>query len=358
LKPLAELKDDLLVLSGLDHRREDRASNEHDMASSTLLSTAPIGERDRATYATGLTVDQVVANKIGDQTRLPSLELGCDADSSRIHISNVSWRGPALPMGREFRPRQVFARMFGDPRADAYRRSILDYVLDSARRLETGLGTQDRRKLDEYFEAIRAIEKRIAAAERHSRDRAPPQMRLPEGVPADFSEHLKLMSDLLVLALESDVTRVITFMYANESDDHAFPQLGIPEGHHTLSHYNPDTAEGQAQLVKLQKVDQFYIEHFQYLLQQLKSRRAGEVSLLDNAMVVYASGLSYPNRHSRIDIPVLLAGRGGGTLTPGRHVRHNAGTPFSNLLLSLLDRMDVPLTRIADSTGRLTGLTS
>jgi hypothetical protein len=358
LQPLREFRDDFLVLSGLDHRREDRASNEHDMASSTLLSTAPLGERDRATYATGLTVDQIVAAKIGDQTRLPSLELGCDPDSSRIHISNISWRGPARPMGREFRPRQAFARMFGDPRADAYRKSILDYVRDSARRLEADLGRQDRRKLDEYFEAVRALEKRIAAAERHARTITPPEITLPDGVPADFSEHLKLMTDLLVLAVQSDVTRVATFMFANESDDHAFPELGIPEGHHTLSHYNPETAEGREYLVKLQKVDQFYIEHFQYLLQRLKASREGEESLLDNSMVVYASGLSYPNKHSRIDIPVLLAGRGGDTLSPGRHVRHPAGTPFSNLLLSLLDRMDVPLERAGDSTGRLPGLTT
>jgi hypothetical protein len=357
LDNLADFKDDFLVLSGLDHRREDRASNEHDMASSTLLSTAPIGQRDRATYATGISVDQVVAAKIGDRTRLPSLELGCDADSSRIHISNVSWRGPGLPMGREFRPRQAFARMFGDPRADAHRRSILDFVLEGASRLQADLGARDRQKLDEYFEAIRAIEKRIAAAERHGRDITPPNVQLPEGVPGDFSEHLKLMADLLVLALESDVTRVATFMFANESDDHAFPQLGIPEGHHTLSHYNPDTPEGQAQLVKLQKVDEFYIDHFRYLLQKLKKSRENAGSLLDNCLMVYASGLSYPNKHSRIDIPVLLAGRGGGTLDPGRHVRHPAGTPFSNLLLSLLDRMDVPLPRISDSTGRLGGLT-
>jgi hypothetical protein len=357
LAPLAEFKNDLLVLGGLDHRREDRAANEHDMASSTLLSPAPIGERDRATYATGISVDQVVARKIGDQTRLPSIELGCDSDTSRIHISNVSWRGPAMPMGREFRPRQAFARMFGDPRADAYRRSILDYVSDGARRLQKNLGQADRRKLDEYFDSIRAIEKRIEVAERHGKNITPPKVELPEGVPADFSEHLKLMSDLLVLALRTDVTRVATFMFANESDDHSFPELGIPEGHHTLSHYNPATAEGQEHLVKLQKVDQFYVEHFRYLLTKLKGSGEGEANLLDNSMIVYASGLSYPNKHSRIDIPVVLAGRGGGTIDPGRHVRHPAGTPFTNLLLSLLDRMEVPLPRVADSTDRLAGLT-
>lgn len=357
LLPLKDFKNDVLVLSGLDHRREDRANNEHDMASSTLLSTAPLGQRDRGSYATGVTVDQVIARKIGDQTRLPSLELGCDADSSRMHVSNISWRGPALPMGREYRPRQAFARMFGDPRGDAFRRSILDYVRDSTKRLEGHLGAQDRHKLDEYFGSIRAIEQRIAVAERHARDIVPPRVQLPPGVPADFSEHLRLMSDLLVLALQSDVSRVVTFMYANESDDHAFPQLGIPEGHHTLSHYNPNTAEGQAQLVKLQKVDQFYVEHFQYLLTKLKAAREGDATLLDNCMVLYASGLSYPNKHSRLDIPVVLAGRGAGTLNPGRHIRYPAGTPFSNLLLAMLERMDVPMPRISDSTGRLPKLT-
>lgn len=356
LSTLKAFKDDMLVISGLDHRREDRASNEHDMASSTLLSTAPIGQRDRATYATGISVDQVAAKKLGDLTRLPSLELGCDPNSSRMHVSNVSWRGPAMPMGREFRPRQVFARLFGDPSGDAYRRSMLDYVLGSARRLQSRLGAQDREKLGEYLESIHSIEQRIAAAERHAVAVAP-KMALPEGVPDDFSEHLRLMCDLLVVALQSDVTRVSTFMFANESDDHAFPQLGIPEGHHALSHYNPLTDEGKAQEAKLQKVDQFYIEHFEYLLSKMKATRDGEGTLLDNCMVCYASGLSYPNKHSRIDIPVVLAGRAGGTLAPGRHVRHPAGTPFSNLLLSMLDRMDVPLDRVSDSTGRLPGLT-
>lgn len=356
LSTLKAFKDDMLVISGLDHRREDRASNEHDMASSTLLSTAPIGQRDRATYATGISVDQVVAKKLGDLTRLPSLELGCDANSSRMHVSNVSWRGPAMPMGREFRPQQVFARLFGDPSGDAYRRSTLDYVLGSARRLQSRLGAQDRDKLGEYLESMHSIEQRIAAAERHAVAVAP-KMALPEGVPGDFSEHLRLMCDLLVVALQSDVTRVSTFMFANESDDHAFPQLGIPEGHHALSHYNPLTDEGKAQEAKLQKVDQFYIEHFDYLLSKMKATRDGEGTLLDNCMVCYASGLSYPNKHSRIDIPVVLAGRASGTLAPGRHVRHPAGTPFSNLLLSMLDRMNVPLDRVSDSTGRLPGLT-
>ncbi|MGV3659310.1 MAG: DUF1552 domain-containing protein [Prosthecobacter sp.] len=356
LGTLKEFKDDILVISGLDHRREDRASNEHDMASSTLLSTAPIGQRDRATYATGVSVDQVVARKIGDQTRLPSLELGTDPNSSRTHVSNVSWRGPAMPMGREFRPRQVFARLFGDPSGDAYRRSTLDYVLGSARRLQASLGAQDREKLGEYLESIRSIEQRIEAAERHV-VAVTPDIQLPEGVPQDFSGHLRLMCDLLVLALQSDVTRVSTFMFANESDDHAFPQLGISEGHHTLSHYNPGTEEGKAQEMKLQKIDQFYIQHFEYLLGKLKATRDGEGTLLDNCMLCYASGLSYPNKHSRVDIPVVLAGRGGGTLAPGRHVRHPTGTPFSNLLLSMLDRMSVPLDRVSDSTGRLPGLT-
>jgi hypothetical protein len=357
LTPLKEFKKDLLVLSRLDHRREDRVGNGHDHASATLLSTAPIGQRDRGNCGTAISVDQLAARKLGEQTRLPSLELGCDPDSSRIHISNISWRGPAMPMGREFRPRQVFARLFGDPRGDAFRRSILDYVLDSAQRLHNDLGRQDRHKLDEYLESVRAIEKRIAAAERHAQGMAPPALRLPEGVPGDFSEHIHLMSDLLVLALQCDVTRVITFMYANESDDHTFPQLGVPESHHTLSHYNPNTEEGKAQLIKLQKVDQFYIEHFRYLLEKLKGTRDGQGTLLDHCLAVYASGLSYPNQHSRLDIPVVLAGRGAGTVDPGRHVRYPAGTPFSNLLLAMLDRVGVPLERMSDSTGRLPGLT-
>ena len=151
LSTIQEFKDDMLVISGLDHRREDRASNEHDMASSTLLSTAPIGQRDRATYATGISVDQIAAQKLGDLTRLPSLELGTDANSSRMHVSNVSWRGPAMPMGREYRPRQVFAKLFGDPRGDVYKRSMLDYVLDSAKRLQSRLGVRDREKLGEYL---------------------------------------------------------------------------------------------------------------------------------------------------------------------------------------------------------------
>lgn len=347
MSPLQPFRDSLQVISGLDHRRADIGGNGHDLACSTLLSTAPLGRKDRAGYATDVSVDQLIARTAGAASRLPSLELGCDADGGRIHVANISWRGPCLPMGREINPRYVFARLFGDPQGDAHRRSVLDYVGGRAASLRSSLGRVDREKMDEYLDGVRSVERRIQAVERDPKRPPPPAMALPSAVPDDRREHLRILLDLLVLAFRTDTTRVATFMFAAEGSERAFPQLGVREGHHALTHMagRPGVWE------LLQKIDVFYLEQLAYFLEKARSVREGEGTLLDSLMVLYTSGLSHGGLHSRRGMPVVLAGKGGGTLRGGRHLRVPDGTPFANLLLSLADRMGVPLDAVSDSTG-------
>jgi uncharacterized protein DUF1552 len=356
LAALQPIREHVLVLSGLDGRRGELGDNGHPLGCAPWLSSAPINEKDRGGYSTAISVDQIAARKIGQDTRLPSLELGCDRDASQIHTSNISWRGPASPMGKEVSPRAVFSRLFGDPKGDIYQRSILDLVMEDARALSARLPGADRSKLEEYLDSIRSIERRIQVAERDAGKREAPTLNVPEGVPADYAQHVRLLTDLLILGFQTDSTRVATFMYNNEPGRRAWPELGISDDHHGLAHLDPRTAEGREKLEKLKKIDRFYVEQFVYTIQKLKTIREGSGTLLDNCMLVYGSGLAWGRLHNRENLPILLAGGGGGTITGGRALRYPQGTPFANLFLSLLDRVGVPLERIADSTGRLPGL--
>ncbi|MBW3600310.1 MAG: DUF1552 domain-containing protein [Planctomycetes bacterium] len=357
LEALAPVREDVLVLSGLDGREGETGANGHPLGCAPWLSSAPLNEKDRGGYATGVSVDQIAAQHVGQDTLLPSLELGCDRDATELYSSNVSWRGPASPMGKEVNPRAVFNRLFGDPSADAHQRSILDVVLEDARNLRTHLGGIDRQKLDEYLDSVRAIERRIQVAERQSESRPTPSLELPEAVPEDFTEHLRLLLDLLVLAFQTDNTRVATFMFNNEAGRASWPELGISEGHHGLAHLDPRTAEGQDKLEKLRRIDRWYVEQFVYLLEKMKGVREGEGTLLDNAMILYGSGLAWGRLHNRENLPILLAGRGGGTIDPGRHIACG-GRPLADLYLAMLQRVGVNRDRIADSTGPLPRLTA
>jgi hypothetical protein len=356
LQALQPVREHVLVLSGLDGRQKETGGNGHPLGCAPWLSSAPINKRDRGGYATDVSVDQLAARKVGPETRLPSLELGCDRNATQIHVSNISWRGPGSPMGKEVNPRAVFTRLFGDPGADTYQRSVLDLVQEDARGLRRRLGVTDRTKLDEYLDSVRAIERRIQVAERGT-GRQPPQLALPDAVPAEYLEHVRLLTDLLVLGWQTDSTRVATFMYNNEAGRGAWPELGIRENHHQLAHLDPRTPEGKDKLEKLKKIDRCYVEQFVYLVRQLKAVREGEGTLLDNCMVLYGSGLAWGRLHNRENLPVLLAGGGGGTISGGRHVRYPRGTPLANLFLALLDRVGVKLDRLADSTGLLPNLT-
>ncbi len=361
LAPLQALRGDVLVLGGLDARNGETGGNGHPLACSPWLSSAPVGKKDRGGYATDVTVDQIAAAKIGESTRLRSLELGINQSRADIHYGNISWRGPASPMGKEVSPRAVFSRLFGDPRGDTYRRSILDLVLEDARGLEKRLGVEDREKVAEYLDSIRSIEKRIQAVER-SNPPPPPEVAVPDSVPRSAAEHIGLLASLVALGFQADSTRVVTWMLENEDMIPPMPELGIRDSHHSLVHNDsrPGRPIGsratQEKVDKLKIFDRFYVEQFAGLLGKLKGIREGAGTLLDHSLVLFGSGLSWGNLHVRTDLPLVLAGRGGGTVKPGRALRYPAGTPFASLHLSLLERVGVRLDRIADSKGPLPDL--
>jgi len=369
LESLKPFQSELLVLTGLaQHNAEAMGDGGGDHARSLacFLTGAHPLKTDGAGIKAGVSVDQVAAQKIGDQTRLPSLELGiergalsgnCDSGYSCAYSSNISWRSANTPMAKEVNPKMVFDRLFAvsDPNASAaeqkkrdfYRRSILDFALEDAQQLRRRLGMTDRRKIDEYLTAVREIESRIARFAAPD-SRPPAGAKRPSGIPDQLPEHIRLMFDLLVLAFQTDATRICTFMYANEGSNRNYAFINAPEGHHDLSHHggNPKKHE------KLKIINRFHVEQFAYLIGKLKSIREGEHTLLDSAMIVYGSGISDGNRHNHDDLPILLAGKGGGTIKPGRHIKYTP-QPLNNLYLSLLDRMGVPTDRHGDSTGHL-----
>ncbi len=373
LEPLKPFKNDLLVLTNL---MQDQAAahgdggGDHARASSCFLTGSHVVKTSGADIKVGISADQVAAAAIGDRTRLPSLEIGCEAggqagncDSgySCAYSSTISWKSSTTPAPKEINPRLVFERMFGggsSEEADASRvrrlqrkTSILDYVQEDAKRLQAKVGGADNRKLDEYLTAVRELEARIQRNETLKRVAAPKNYEPPAGVPKEYPEHLKLMSDLLVLAFQADVTRVSTFVFANDGSNRSYPHLSISEGHHELSHHGGNK-DKQA---KIRQINQFHITQFADLLEKLKGIKEGEGSLLDNCMIVYGGGISDGDHHNHDKLPILLAGRGGGTIKPGRHIKYEK-TPLNNLFLSMLDRVGVPTASLGDSTGKLNDL--
>jgi Protein of unknown function (DUF1552) len=368
LEPLAPVKDEMLVLTGLDQHNAKALGDgpgDHARSLSCFLTGVHPYKTDGANIKVGISVDQMAAVAVGGRTRLPSLELGierggqsgnCDSGYSCAYSSNISWRSATTPMAKEVNPRFVFDRMFSGrgktgsaaerQKRELYERSILDYVLEDAQTLRGRIGLDDRRKMDEYLTSVREIEQRIAKAETPVQvDGGVPR---PSGVPKDYAEHVRLMFDLIALAFQTDTTRICTFMYANEGSGRPYPFLGVPEGHHDLSHHGGDAKKHE----KIRKINRFHIEEFARLLTKLKSTREGEHSILDNSMIVYGSGIGDGDRHNHDDLPVLFVGKGGGAFKTGRHVVYKP-QPLNNLYLSMLDAMGVPCERIGDSTGRL-----
>lgn len=372
LEPLKPFQKDLLVLSGLAQdqaRPHGDGAGDHARASATFLTGCHPRKTPGADIKVGISVDQILAEKIGRQTRLASLELGCDrgqqagnCDSgySCAYSYNISWKTESTPMPPEVSPQQVFERLFSTGPADEtaenralrerYQKSILDFVLDDASRLKGNLGYTDRHKLDEYLTSIRELEQRIEGAKHFAA--AQPDYKLPQGVPKDFEQHARLMFDLLALAFQTDTTRVSTFMIAHDGSDRSYPGAGVPEGHHTLSHHDGDEAKKQ----KIARINRLHATQFAYFLDKLKSVQEGERTLLDNCMIVYGSGISDGNAHNHDNLPLLVAGRGGGTIQTGRHIRFEKETPLNNLYVSMLDRMGAPAEKVGDSTGKLVEL--
>lgn len=372
LEPLESVRSDVLVVSGLTHdkaRANGDGAGDHARASATFLTGMQARKTAGVDIRVGVSVDQVIAQKAGDQTPFRSIELGCDRGQSSgscdsgyscAYQFNIAWRTATAPMPPETKPRQAFERLFstGNPKETAevrarrkeYRRSVLDFVLEDARQLGAQLGKTDQRKLDEYLTSVRDLERRIESAERVTAQ-LPPNA-FPEGAPPSYQDHVRLMYDLMVLAFQTDTTRVASFIVAHDGSNRPYPFIGVNDGHHDLSHHGNDEEKKK----KIAKINRFHLEQFAYFLKRMKETRDGEGSLLDNSMIAYGSGIADGNAHAHSDLPVLLCGQGGGSITTGRHIRVPKETPMSNLFLEMMDRMGVQETRFGDSTGRLTQL--
>ncbi len=368
LKPVEDFRQDLLVLSGLGQnngRALGDGPGDHARAAGSYLTGVHPKKTAGADIRCGISVDQIAAAKIGKQTKFSSIELGCedgrqvgncDSGYSCAYSNNIAWRSETAPLPPEVNPRTVFERLFGDADLTAgqrfYRKSILDYVREDAGRLRGSLGNSDRRKLSEYLDAVREIETRIENSEKQAKD-APPQLDKPAGVPLMYAEHARLMFDLMVVAMQTDSTRVLTFMMGREGSTRTYPEIGVPEAHHPLTHHRNDPV----MMEKAAKINCHHLEQFAYFVRKLKSTADGAGSLLDHSMVVYGSGLADPNRHQHDDLPVLLAGRAKGRISTGRHVRYAKDTPLANLHMAMLDTMGVHTEHFADASGKLEHLT-
>jgi len=375
LASLEPFKRDMLVLSGLTvdkARANGDGPGDHARAMAAFLTGCQPRKTAGADIRAGISVDQLAAVRVGNATRFPSLEIGCDGgrlagncDSgySCAYSSNLSWRSEATPQPKETNPRAVFDRLFGGSlreetgRASEMRaqfnQSILDFVRDDAADLRGRLGTADLRRLDEYMTSIREIERRLQASDLPA-PTAPAGAARPTGIPTSYRDHMRLMADLLVLAFQTDVTRICTLVFANEGSNRSYREIGVSDGHHDLSHHG----NNREKLEKIAQINTFHMEQFAYFIGKLRDTREGDGNLLDNSMILYGSGNGDGNRHNHDDLPILLVGKGGRTLDTGRHIRFGRNTPLCNLYLGLLERMGVDVPRFGDSTGRLSGLSA
>ncbi|HWB85405.1 MAG TPA: DUF1552 domain-containing protein [Bryobacteraceae bacterium] len=371
LKPLEPYRDDILMLGNLTHntgRALLDGAGDHGRCSGSYLTGIQV-KKSMVDIKAGVSCDQIVANHIGKQTRFPSIELGmedarqagdCDSGYSCAYTNNLAWRSETQPLPPVLNPRDLFERLFGDgvalsPQARArqtlYRRSVLDFVSADTKRLETTLGPSDKRKLDEYLSCIREIENQLERAEKDNAQ-IDPHMEKPYGVPADFAAHFKLMTDMMTVAFQADLTRVLTFLVTREGTSRPYREIGIADGHHPCTHHrgNPDLIE------KVTKINTYHMTQFAAWVEKLKSIKEGDSTLLDNCMIVYGAGLSDGNRHIHEDLPTLIIGSAGKTIKTGRRVVYRKETPMCNLHLAMMDRMGVDLTHFGDSTGELQGL--
>jgi len=368
LASLGQFRDRMTVVSGLDCEQAtslgDGAGDHSRAAGAFLNGVHP--KKSESDVRAGISMDQIAAQELGKQTQLPSLELAaevtdfigaCDVGYSCAYTSTIAWRSPTTPLPTEANPRVIFERLFGDsagadPRARLTRirqnRSILDFVNAKVARLQKQLGPRDRTRFGEYLDAVRDVERRIQMAEARN-DREITTVTRPSGIPPSFEEHIRLLFDLQVLAYQADLTRVATFLLAKESGANVYPESGVADAHHALSHHG-NAADKKARLAK---INEYHVKTFAYFLERMKATPDGDGSLLDHAMILYGGGISDGNLHLHNDLPIMVVGGGAGRLKGGRHLRYQKGTPVTNLYLTLLDKMGVRIDRLGDSTGVL-----
>ena len=378
LEPLKNVKGAINVLTGLTQQHafaNGDGAGDHARSAAAWLTGCQPRKTSGANIHAGISADQVAAAKIGNKTRFPSIELGCerggmagDCDSgySCAYSGTIAWRGESTPVAKEVDPRLVFERLFGNvdegetPEMQKLRQttegSILDFVMSDAKNLRGQLGVSDRRKLDEYFDGVREVERRlqwVAKSNAAGAPGTPGGLTAPNGIPADYGAHIRLMGDMMVLAFQADLTRVSTIMFANEGSNRAYRQIGIGEGHHELSHHGGSAEK----LEKIKNINRYQMEQVAYILEKMQSiKEANGTSLLDNTLLVYGGGISDGDAHNHNDLPILLAGGGAMGVKTGRHLVYKDGTPMTNLFLTMLDKVGVPADTVAtigDSTGRL-----
>src|SRR5215475_2469083 len=373
LTPLEKYKDQVVVVTNLAHAMAGPQGpgdngGDHTRCPAVFLNGVHPKRTDGADIRAGVTIDQIAAETIGQDTLLPSLELAiedysglvgsCDVGFRCTYMNTISWRTPTAPMPMEINPRVVFDRMFGDGATAEERRrridtqrSILDAVTDQVRRLQGGLGSSDRNRVAEYLDTVREIERRIALSEKQASQNLDVPAS-PRGIPDDFVEHTKLMFDLMTIAYQANITRITTFMMAREVSYRTFPMLGIPEAFHPASHHqnNPE------RLAQLTRIQTFHVGLWSYWLEKLRATPDGDGNLLDHSLLLYGGAMSNSNVHNHAPLPIVVAGGANGTMKGGRHLKYAENTPMANLLLTILDKAGVHQDGVGDSTGMLTEL--
>jgi hypothetical protein len=366
LNSLGPVKDQTTILTNMELRNAYPGS--HATSNSSFLSAAKAKVTESSDYYLGTTADQLAAQQIGQDTQLPSLELAmdllqltgqCDNGYACVYQNNLSWSSPTTPLPAEAHPRMVFENLFGEGGTPEERRaalrkraSLLDSIADNINTLKRGLGAQDRARISDYLESVREVERRIQTAEADTKDNPLPDLDRPMGVPAAYADHARLMFDLQLLAYQGDITRVCTFQIARETSNRSYPEIGIPDPHHPLSHHGDDPDK----IERMSKINTFHVSLFAEYLEKLKNTPEGNGSLLDNVLILYGSGIGNPNVHNHTNLPIIVAGGGAGGMQGNRHIRFKDVTPLANLHLSLLDKVGVNIDSFADSTGKVDDL--
>lgn len=372
LSPLNHLSSHVNVISGLAQKNAFALGDgpgDHARSAAAWLTGCHPKKTNGANLKNGVSFDQIIASKFANVTRFSSIELGCergglagDCDSgySCAYSNSISWRSETTPVAKETDPRLAFERLFKSEYADEDEisrkirieedKSILDFVYKDAQALNKKLGRTDRAKLDEYLTGIREIERRISFSEKESAESLSiAKFNNLQQTPLDYTEHIKLMGDLMVLAFQTDNTRVATFMFANEGSNRAYKMIGVNDGHHEMSHHQ----RNKEKLESLYKINKFHVEQLAYILDKMNSIKEGDKTLLENSMIVYGAGICDGDRHNHDDLPILIAGNAGGKIKGGRHIEVPKNTPMTNLFLSMADKLNFDIEKIGDSTGKL-----